>query len=73
MYHFLMVANNLRDFVLQGSHPSQTMSTLYNTLYTVGVFTLFFGGPRLWPNKQRRMLTGYCMYVLALALPPLVS
>mgnify|MGYP001807983564 CR=1 FL=1 len=34
---------------------------------------LFFGGARLWPNKRQRMLTGYGMFVFAIAAPPLVS
>jgi hypothetical protein len=59
--------------VLQGLHPSRVLSTHYNTLYAVLLFGLFFGGPRLWPNKQRRMMTGYGLYVLALVVPPLVS
>jgi hypothetical protein len=57
----------------QGMHPSRALSTLYNSMYMLGVFTLFFGGPLLWPNKRRRMLTGYSLYVFALAVPPLVS
>jgi hypothetical protein len=39
----------------------------------VGVFALFFGGRQLWPNKRRRMLTGYALYFFALSMPPLVS
>jgi hypothetical protein len=58
--------------LLQGLHPSHVLATNYNTFYAVMLFTLFFGGPRLWPNKQRRKLAGYGLYVCALVMPPLV-
>jgi hypothetical protein len=59
--------------LLQTLYPARVLSTCYNLLYLVVLCVLFFGGPRLWPNKRQRMLTGYGMFVFAIAAPPLVS
>jgi hypothetical protein len=59
--------------LLQHLHPSRVLPTAYNGMYMVVVFACFFGGPNVWPNKRARLLTGYGLFVFALAVPPLVS
>jgi hypothetical protein len=58
---------------MQAYYPSRLMSTGYNMMYMVLIFALFKWGAGRWPSKHSRMLTGYLLYVAALATPPAVS
>lgn len=58
---------------MQAYYPSRLMSTGYNMMYMVLISALFRWGAGVWPSKHSRMLTGYLLYVAALATPPAVS
>lgn len=53
-------------------YPSRTLYTGYNTTNLITLVILFQFGERLWPNKRRRLLTGYSLYTAILVTLPVV-